>query len=320
MPSLLCYGLTVKWLKGASGAPIVLNQSAFDAAAVPRERIGVGEMSMQLPFFKESTYVDEELRQVLNSVIDSQNQAYVDILLRNIFDDKINLLRGARAQRERLRMLALTTGAVVVTSNGQVYEYDYMMPDEHKVTVAKSWSDPKADIMADLRAAREIILTDTGATLARAITSSKVFGYFRNNEAIRASLKPLTSGVGFISDESIRQFIKDELEIEVVTNDKIYATHKKQNGKNVTSRFVPDDVFVMFPSGQLGETCMGTTPEQSDLMTSNAANVTIADVGVAVTTITKPDPVNVETKVSMVCMPSFPLANQVFIYDVVAAA
>ena len=47
-------GLTLKWLKGASGQPIVLKTSAFDAAAVPRPRIGFDKLSADMPYFKES--------------------------------------------------------------------------------------------------------------------------------------------------------------------------------------------------------------------------------------------------------------------------
>ena len=71
----------------------------------------------------------------------------------------------------------------------------------------------------------------------------------------------------------------------------------------------------MFPSGTLGTSWFGTTPEQSDLMTGNAANVTITDTGVAVTTTKETDPVNVDTKVSMIFLPSFEAADQVYILD-----
>jgi hypothetical protein len=74
----------------------------------------------------------------------------------------------------------------------------------------------------------------------------------------------------------------------------------------------------LFPAGQLGTTWFGTTPEESDLMGGKVANVSITDVGVAVTTIEKADPVNVETKVTMICLPSFEAADSVMICDVIA--
>ena len=52
-------GLDLKWLKGARGLPVVLNTSAFDVHAIPRPRIGFDRLTAQMPYFKESYYVDE---------------------------------------------------------------------------------------------------------------------------------------------------------------------------------------------------------------------------------------------------------------------
>ena len=54
-------------------------------------------------------------------------------------------------------------------------------------------------------------------------------------------------------------------------------------------------------------------------MSGSAANVTITVIGVAVTTSKKIDPVNVDTKVSMIFLPSFEAIDQVIIADVSAA-
>lgn len=306
-------GLDLKWLKGSNGLPVVLKASAFDVAAIPRPRIGFEKLSAQMPFFKESKYIDEELRQELNKVIESNNQAYIDAVVNRIFNDEMDLLEGAAAQRERMRMMALTTGTIVVEGNGQAYEYDYQMPEEHKKTVGKSWSDPTANILNDIREGIDKIENDTGVTVERAVCGGKVLGYFRNNNEIRASLTNAETGERFISDNKVLQFVSDELGIQVVKNDKRF---KDESG--AAQRYVADDVFVMFPSGRLGTTWFGTTPEESDLMTGSVANVTITDTGVAVTTIQKADPVTVETKVTMICLPDFPTADQVYILDVIA--
>lgn len=301
-------GLELKWLKGSNGLPVVLKASAFDAAAVPRARIGFEKLSAEMPFFKESMYIDEELRQELNKVIESGNEAYIEAIVNRIFKDEITLLRGAAAQRERMRMMALTTGTIVMSSNGQLYEYDYGMPEAHKVNATADWSDPTADIMGDIRTGISLINTDTGVTVKRAVCSSKVFGYMRANDAIKKSILVLTNGSGWISDAKLKQFLKDELELDVVTNDKMY-----KDESNKTQRYVEEDVFVMFPDGELGNTWFGTTPEESDLMAGAAANVTITDTGVAVTTMPKADPVQVETKVTQICLPDFPTADQIYI-------
>lgn len=306
-------GITLKWIKGSSGLPVVLKPSAFDVTAVPRPRIGFDVLSADMPFFKESKYIDEELRQELNMVVESGNQALIDSIINIVFDDETELLEGAAAQRERMRMQALTTGTIAMEGNGQVYEYDYQMPEGHKVTVTTSWSDPSADIIGDIQKAIETIENDTGATITRAVCSSKVIGYIRNNTALKKTLAVITNGEGYISDSRIMQYLIDELGIEVVKNNKRYVDEQ-----GATQRYVSEDIFVMFPDGDLGNTCFGTTPEESDLLTNGASNVTITDTGVAVTTMTKEDPVNVETKVTQICLPSFPTADQVYILDVIA--
>ena len=121
----------------------------------------------------------------------------------------------------------------------------------------------------------------------------------------------LAGGGITVSDARVKTLLREELELEVVSYSK---TYKGDDGK--VTKFIPDNTFVLFPTGDLGNTWFGTTPEESDLMSSRVSNVSITDTGVAVTTMQKFDPVNVETKVSMISMPSFETADQIFIADV----
>lgn len=306
-------GLKLDWIKGANGLPVVLKPSAFDTTAIPRPRIGFDKLSTSMPFFKESTYIDEELRQELNMVLETGNQAYIDALTRRVFADEINLLNGARARREEMRMMALTTGAIAVTANGQNYSYDYGMPSDHKVTVSTSWSDPTSDPIEDMRQWMDKIEDDTGIRPTRGILTRKTWGYLRRNDKIIKSIFVLSNGqVNALSDSRLTQYLSDELQLELVIYGKRYT-----NDVGTASQFVPDDTVVLFPEGTLGTTWFGTTPEESDLMGGKVANVSITDLGVAVTTIEKADPVNVETKVTMICLPSFEAADSIMIADVV---
>lgn len=307
-------GLKLDWIKGANGLPVVLKPSAFDVGAVPRPRIGFEKLSTQMPFFKESTYIDEELRQELNMVLETGNQAYIDAVTRRVFADEVHLLDGARARREQMRMMALTTGAIAITANGQAYNYDYNLPEDHKVTAETSWSNVNADVVEDLRKWMDKAEEDTGIRPTRGICTRKTWGYLRRNQNIIKSLFVLSNGqVGAISDARLTQYLMDELGLELV----IYGKRFKDDTGAATG-FVPDDMISLFPAGQLGTTWFGTTPEESDLMGGKVANVSITDVGVAVTTIEKADPVNVETKVTMICLPSFEAADSVMICDVIA--
>lgn len=302
-------GITLKWLKGSKGQPIVLKTSAFDAFAVPRPRIGFEQLSADMPYFKESKYIDEEMRQELNTVLETGNQTYIDIIMNRIFDDQTELLEGASATRERMRMMALTTGVVSMTSNGQNFSFDYGVT--HKGNAAVSWETiGSSDPMEDLRKAVEEIADDTGAVITRAMCDRKTWRNLRNNEKIKKEIYVLTNGLGAISDNKLHQYIMDELGIDVRINSKRY---KDENG-DVTP-YMPENTFVLFPDGKLGNTWFGTTPAESDLMSSGVANVSIVDTGVAITTVKKADPAQVETIVSMICLPDFPLADQVYILD-----
>ena len=302
-------GLDLKWIKGSAGLPVVLKPSAFDVGAVPRPRIGFDRLTAEMPFFKESMYIDEELRQQLNMVLETGNQAYIDAVLNRIFNDNTVLLEGAAARREQMRMMALTTGAISITANGQAYSYDYGMPSDHKVTVTTSWSDVSADIGADILAGQDKIEDDTGVRPTRAVCSRKTWGYMLKN----TNFKKAISDKVLMTDSVLKSMLLDVYGLEVV----VYSKRYNNDSKSAT-KYVPDDTFVMFPSGSLGTTWFGTTPEESDLMGKAVANVSITDVGVAVTSINKADPVNVETKVTMISLPSFEAADQVYILDVTA--
>ena len=310
-PSVKKLGLNLDWLNGNSGVPVVLNLSAFDAQSIPRARQGFSVTRAQMPYFKESLYIDEELRQQLNIAIEGGSDAYVNTIMQKIFNDSAQLIESARVQRERMRMALLTTGAISMTSNGQSISYDYGVPSGHKKTAAASWKTSTTDIIADIYAWQQIILEDTGVKPTRAICNSTVWNALRNNTNIRNTIFVYSNGVSTVSDAALKSFLAEQLELSVYVNDKLY---KNESGTN--TKFVPDDTFVLFPAGELGNTYFGTTPEESDLQTGSAANVAIVDTGVAVTTMKKLDPVNVETKVSMITLPSFEASNQILIADV----
>ena len=200
-----------------------------------------------------------------------------------------------------------------MAANGQAFTYDYGVT--HKGNAATAWSDRQnADPIEDIRQAMETIQEDTGAVITRAMCDSATWRDLRNNEAIRKSIFVLSNGQAIVSDTRLREFILEELGIQVMVNDKRYVDEAGNSMK-----FMPANTFVLFPDGDLGNTWFGTTPAESDLMGGSVANVSIVDTGVAITTAKHVDPVNVETIVSQICLPSFEMADQVFILDTTAA-
>ena len=302
--------LNIEWFKGASGLPVVLKPSAYNAVAQKRDRIGFGMMMAKMPFFKEAMYIDEELRRQLNQALDSGNRMYVQILLKNIFDDTSNLLAGARAQRERMRMQALTTGMISIAANGQLYDYDFGIPTNNKVQAGSDWTtNEDFDVITFLKDCQERVSDRTGVKPTRMVMRSKTFAPLRKKKLLRQAVLGSDSTAP-ISDKALRSYLKDETDIEIVLYDK-----KAKDEKGKEFAYIPDNTISLFPSGKLGKDWYSVTPEQADLMTGNAANVSIVDTGVAITTSKHVDPVSVETKVSMIYFPDFPTADNVVLID-----
>lgn len=316
-------GLNLAWLKGSSGLVQVINPSAYDVATMKIPRIGFEEVQTRMPFFKMGTDIDEELRQQLNMAIESGNRTYVNTLLDRVMDDLSRLLKGARSQRERMRMMLLTTGAISIQANGQNYDYDYGFKPYQKVTVTKSWSDPDADIITDVRTWMDSVEEQTGTRPARALVSVKTMGYLARNNFLKSVLwggqtvAPIAAGAAAsfpaVTKAQVQAYFLAELGLTIREYGKRYVDES-----GATRAYVPDDVLTMFPSGNLGYGWFGTTPEESDLMTGAPVNVSIVDTGVAITISKKIDPVNVFTKVSMIYMPSLEMGDSILIADLKA--
>ena len=116
-------GTELKWIKGASNQPVGIRLSSFDAKSIRRDMEGIKEYSTKMPFFKESVYIDEDLRQQLNNFIDANKPAIVDRILSRIFDREAKLIDAPKVTLERMRMEALTTGTITLSSNGHSYTY-----------------------------------------------------------------------------------------------------------------------------------------------------------------------------------------------------
>lgn len=308
-------GIDLKWIKGRSGIVPVLNPSAFDVHVLPRIREGFEEFRTSMPFFKESYYVDEELRQELLKIMSSSQTLLAETILARVFDDATKLLKAAASQRERLRMNMLTTGVVAFNANGQAFEFDYQLDPAQLQTAAVSWATTAtSDPLADLQTAIDYLEANTDSEPARVLMNRTTFNNMKASEKLRNSIYALNSIIttgAVISNDTVSAYVEQNSGLEIIVYNKSYT-----NEQGVTSKYVPDGVVVVMPSGTLGNTWFGTTPEEADLMSSNVANVSIVDTGVAVTTMVKADPVSVETKVSQIVMPSFERAGEIVIIDV----
>ena len=307
-PATKQLGTELTKIGGRAGVPVELKASAFDVQATFRDRLSVETRTQTMPFFKEGMRVDEKIRQQLLNLASAGNAQVLAPLVRNIFDDTSNLLRGARVTRERMVMELISTGKIAINNNGVAMEYDYGIDEDYqKVKAAKAWSDTEnSNPLKDMRDWVEDFKIRYGVTLGYAVMTSKTFSYIANNKNVIKQLYPtVTDPSGLmIRNEQVKQLVLDTVGVRILINNNIYATQVRGANK----KFFPDNVVSFLPdSGVLGNMVFGTTPEEVDLLNSalTSARVQITDTGVAVKTSVSYDPVNVNTIVSQICLPSF---------------
>lgn len=309
-------GLDLSWIRGKGGLPVALTPSNYDAKATLRDRIGFSKLETEMPFFREAMRIGEKDRQELNKLMSGANRDAIMTIVRNIYDDITGLVDGAEVNAERMRMQLLSTGRISISANRIAYDYDYKFDEDHIFDLTGTpWSDTaNATPIQDIQDIKERISDDTGEELVRAICTRKTWGYLMQNESIRKDIDRIGGSNIIMTDELLRRYLMDKLGIEVVIYNKKYATTVKNQS---AQQFFPDDVFTLIPSGTLGNTYYGTTPEESDLMAgATDANVRIVDTGIAITTVKEAHPVNVNNIVSGIFLPSFERIDSVAIANV----
>ncbi|MBM7869306.1 hypothetical protein JOC70_000775 [Clostridium pascui] len=288
----------------------MLKPSTFDVAVKVRAlKAQVDEVTKDMPFFKESVMINEKDRQDLLLAIQANNQDLINAIVLKIFDNYNDLVDGGDMQMERMRMQLLSDGGVIsiVSDDGDIV-FDFGVPAKHKEVLSgtSKWSDtvnsnPITDIIRWVRKMR-----DEGKIVNRAILDSTTFGWVTANENIRKAAYPLNPNY-IASDDEIKAFVQNKTGVALAV---VSGTYKLEDSSE--QPYFPSGKFTLIPTGTLGATYYGTTPEEADKMFNQGADVAIVRTGIAIMTMKKRDPVTVQTKVSQLGMPSFEAADDCF--------
>lgn len=316
-------GINIKWIKGRSGLPVTLRQSAFDAVAHVRDRIGVTAIQTEMPFFRDSFIVKESDRQEILRAQDS-NDPYVQPVLDNIYNDAKNLTNGANVVPERMIMQLLSPAdgspKIEISDGAKVsclYEYDvdgsFKTNNFKALTGTAAWTDHKnSNPVQDILDAKEVV-ERTGNVPTIALMSKKTLRDIRENENVKAYIvakAQATGGVILVTDKLVKEYISEETELTVVVNNKSFIDES-----GTAKRFYPDDMVTLLPAQPLGSTVYGTSPEEADLMADGKADVAIVNTGVAIATIKQEHPVNVRVLASEIVLPSFEGMDNVYVIN-----
>ena len=316
-------GLKLKWIKGYKRLPVALMPSAFDAKPTLRDRIGVRLEETRMPFFREAMRIGEEDRQQLLTLL-ATNQAYVQDIITNIFDDVTELVKGALVVAEQMATQLLVDAKISIKAREDSgitvnYDYNYDPTGEWTSTnvvklssATDKWDDhenskPITDILTIKRKAKA-----KGVTLKRAILTTTTWLHLMENKSIKMDIN-ITSGQNIIlTDSDLESYLLKKTGIQFVVYDNMY---QGENGQD--KQFYPDGYIAFLPAGTLGNMYYGTTPEEADLLgTANKdAEVNIVNTGIAILTKKESLPVNVITSVSQIVLPSFENMESVYVLN-----
>lgn len=315
-------GLDLAWIKGRNNLPVALQPAAFDTKAPLRDRIGVKELSTNMPFFREAMRIGEKDRQDIETLL-AKGEQFAQPTIMRIFDDVTNLVDGAQVQAERMRMSLLYGGAISISAtaeNGRVIDYNYnydadstwantnkveLLTTDRWLVANKTTSEPINDLLDAITWMKE----NKGVTPVEALMNTATFKGMIASDSIRKAMNPLGASSIIVTQNQAKQFIESETGLVITVYDKMF---KDENG--VDQKYYPDGYVSLLPSYAVGNTWYGTTPEEFDLMSGNAgASVSIVNTGVAITTIKEPHPVNVQTIVSEIVLPSFERMDDIYV-------
>lgn len=315
-------GLDLQWIKTHKGLAVSLKPSNFDALPAIRARKGLKTEKTQMAFFREQMVVSEEDAQEIDRIRD-ENDPYLAGALQSIYDDTTNLVQGAEVVPERMRMQLLATveghPVIGIESDGVKYEYDYDPSGEYakehylKLLDTAKWSDTEnSKPLTDLNNARKI-LAKKGKIATYVLMNSNTFQYLLENAQVKNAIlaQNLTANIE-LTDDNVISIVKARTKLTIVIYDKMFADEK-----GVESYFYPDNKVTLLPSGALGSTWFGTTPEERTAAQVADVDVSMRGVGIAVATKTEyGPPAETSVTVSEIVLPSYEGMDSTFVIEV----
>lgn len=315
-PAAKKMGLDLNTIKGHKGLNVHLHPSNFDAKAKLRSRNGFKAEHREMAFFREAMLVSEKDQQDIMRVREANDPYALDVL-RHVFDDVNTLVDAAILVPEIMRMQLLFGldegfGIAISGDKGNInYFYDYDPEGEYKenncALTSTPWGDVEAAPLTDMSLLQEKIENATGTRPTMAIMNRVTFNKMLKSDEVRnAILAQNVNANIFLSDAVVREVLSKSIGIRPVIYDKVYKT---EDGSVV--KLVPDNLVSLVPDGPLGRTWFGTTPEERGV-----PGTQIVHTGVAISVIEHQNPVNTETVVSEIVLPSYERMSETALINV----
>ena len=307
----------ISYYKTQGKREIAIKPSAFDANAPLMPRGTVSKITESLPFFRMGDLFSEIDIEELNALLrQGGNEALIQSLQINIMGKPEELYRSALIQLENMRWQLLTQAKIVINANaqdGQPVSYTYDFDSDG------SWAGTNVTALQGNRTwtsantATAFPLDDIADVAAK---SDDVGGIYMNKNTFNALAKivrpqmmaRLSQGVSVTSADIKNQIIVAGEEASFAVYNKWFTN---EMGKKKT--YIPDGYVVFVPSGNVGETVLGPTPEELVGQTNAFDSNIVLGNGVSLAQWVSPHPVKYNLAVSMLGMPVCPRQDEVFV-------
>lgn len=301
-PSTKVDTLDIEYLRGKSKIPTLANIAAFDTEARIGSRSGE-KAKARLGYVKRKMFISEEDLIAMNN---PRTPTELEYIRNHVYDDIDQLVMGVRGRIEKMRMDLLATGKVSGAIDGfPEVVVDYHVPKEHQVTPTTPWTEEGSDPIADM----QTWVSELDFAPTRALTSRKVQNALLQNKSILAMFKDLGQLASVANLNAL--LISFGLPTLLPYDAKYYAENE-ETGKKVKERFLPEDSFVMFGDGTLGETVYGPSPEENRfLMAGGNGQLTMQNNVFVMIYEESQDPITTWEKASASALPSLVDADNI---------
>lgn len=303
-PEVKKQSLKFDQIKGAGRTPVIASVHAFDTEAEIGSR-EASKIALEAALIKRKMQLTEEEIIALESPRNAAEQQY---LMQNVYNDVDVLVAGVNARVEQMRMEVLAKGTVTLAENGLNAVIDYQVPSENKeaLTGTDAWTDPSSNPIEDIiRWASSMSITPS-----RILTSNTIVGTLLTHPLVKSAIFGTNSG-RTVTMGDLNNFLTGAQLPRIATYD---AQFRKQaaNGTYTKHRYFPNNAFVLFGEGTLGETLFGPTAEEIRLTRDPSIETNKIGNVLAMVYEENVDPVSTWTKAVATAVPSFPAADEVF--------
>ncbi|MFD0276170.1 major capsid protein [Kitasatospora sp. NPDC127111] len=304
LPNATINDLTYRLSRGGGGLTEAAGYRSWDAESDIATRPGSSRITGELPPISRKIPVGEYER-IRRRGLDGQRAEIRDAMM----DDGVRLARQIEARVELARGSALFNGSVTLAENGLVgLTADFGRNAAHSVTAVKVWSDPTADIIADLSAWLEVYVDTNGERPANTIMSLKIYNWLRRNAQLRGLSTTGATAPSVLTSSMLDAVLQDYGFPAPV----IYDARVSVAG--VSTRVTPEDkiAFVPAPGDTIGKTLWGVPVEGDDPRYGLAGDA----AGIAVGGYKTEDPQTVWTRATAIVLPVAVDPDRTFVADV----